>query len=75
MQKITKNKQTKMIQLKLNKKFYSKTAINSTIIAFEKICEVKFTENNNYFKLNLKSHEPISNLELEFSNYALGLMK
>ena len=61
--------------IKLNKKFYSKNVLNETKEAFKDVCGCNIVENNGYFELNINPKMDQENLDFEFVNYALSLMK
>ena len=62
--------------IRLNKGFYNISAIKQTAEAFKEICNVEIKEDN-VFELLLSPKEKtnLKELALEFSNYALGMMK
>lgn len=62
--------------LKLNKRFYSLNALKQTIDAFKEVCDAELSEKER-FEIMLKPREKmdLKELALEFSNYALGMMK
>ncbi|MFW5991383.1 MAG: His-Xaa-Ser system radical SAM maturase HxsB [Candidatus Nanoarchaeia archaeon] len=62
-----------MANLYLNKKFYHKDAIEEGLKDFSEIA--KGTILDNEYNIELQPFKKISNLEEEFSNYVLGLMK
>lgn len=62
--------------IKFNKVFYKKGAIEETIKAFNDLCDCEINENENYFLVSLQSNQPdLENLNFEFANYVLALMK
>ncbi len=61
------------MKIVLNNKFYKKEAIIQAVNDFKKICNAKIL--NSRIEVELKPKENIENLEHEFSNYVLGLMK
>jgi len=65
----------KSVNLKLNKKFYNKYAIEKTKKAFDKIIKSEYKENNNYFDISLTLKNNEENIKYEYANYALALMK
>jgi len=61
------------MRLVLNSKFYKKEAVKQAIKDFKNACDAKIL--NNKIEVELKPKENVKNLEHEFSNYVLGLMK
>ena len=61
------------IRLKLNNKFYNKKVIEETIDDFRETCKGKILNDN--LEIELESKEKIENLQEEFCNYVVGLMK
>lgn len=59
--------------LKLNKEFYDKAAILEALTDFKEVCDGKII--NDSFEIEIKPREDIENIEEEFCNYVLGLMK
>ena len=69
-----------MIVFKLNKKLYSKKAIEQAVLDYKEICEARIENEKSNYKviLNKKaSDDEISDdaLKNEFCNYCLGMMK
>lgn len=61
------------IILELNKRFYDEKTINEALDDFKEVCSGKIA--NGKFQIILQPKEDIENLDLEFANYILGLMK
>lgn len=61
------------MKLKLNKRFYNKGAVEEALNDFKAVCKGKVLNNN--IEVELKAKEDIKNLEEEFCNYVLALMK
>lgn len=61
------------INIRLNKDFYQKEAIEKAIDVFREICTGKVL--NDSIDVELDSVESIANLKDEFVNYVLGLMR
>ncbi len=60
-----------MIKIKLNSKFYDKEVIEEALNDFGEVCSGKMTDDG----VELEPKEDVKNLEEEFCNYVLGLMK
>jgi hypothetical protein len=73
------NKTQKSIQeikFKLNLNLYDLNSIKRAIKDYKGIARITIKSNeNNYADLTLKSTENIPNIEHEFTNYVLGLIK
>lgn len=63
----------KSIKIRLNKKFYDQTSIEEALDDFREICEGKIMDET--FQVELKIIVNASDIEHEFTNYVLGLMK
>jgi len=61
------------MRIKLNSKFYNKGAIKEALRDFEGVCNGKIL--NEDLEIELETKEKLENLEEEFCNYVLGLMK
>ena len=61
------------MRLVLNKKFYNKEVIKEALNDFKEVCEGKIL--NDRIEIELEPKEKIAQLEGEFCNYVLGLMK
>lgn len=61
------------MKIKLNNKFYSKDAVKNALKDFEEACDGKIL--NNEMEVELKPKGKVENLQEEFCNYVLGLMK
>lgn len=61
------------MKIKLNNKFYDKKAVEEALDDFKKVCNGKIV--NNDIEIELEPKEKIENLQEEFCNYVLGLMK
>ena len=59
--------------IKLDKKFYDLNAIKEALEDFKEVCEGKILNDTIEVQLNPKGD--INNLDGEFCNYVLGLMK
>ena len=57
----------------LDNKFYNKEAVEMALKDFEDICEGRIL--NDEIEIELEPKEDIKNLQGEFCNYVLGLMK
>jgi hypothetical protein len=57
----------------LNKKFYNIEAVKESLNDFKEVCNGKILNEN--IEVELIPKEEIANLEKEFCNYVLGLMK
>ncbi len=57
----------------LNRNFYDREAILEALEDFCEVCDGRI--GNDYFEIELDADEDIENLEEEFGNYVLGLMK
>ncbi len=57
----------------LNKEFYDEKMINEALDDFKEICTGKIVDGQ--FKIELQTKEDMVDLNLEFANYVLGLMK
>ena len=57
--------------IRLNKKFYTKTAIEKAEQAFSEICKVNKKEEGDYFEIQLETEEKIEDIEKEFCNHVL----
>ena len=62
---------TKKMKIKLNKKFYNKGAVEEALDKFKGICAVKIINDEMIIELEGDNGD----LEKEFCNYVLGLMK
>ena len=65
---------------RLNKKLYSKKAIEQAVRDYREICEASIENEKDYYKIILNkkvSDDDISNnaLKNEFCNYCLGMIK
>lgn len=65
------------VNISLNKKFYSPTAVKDAADAFNDFFDCKIIEEKNNIRalLNLKVKEDHQKIADEFCNYILGLMK
>jgi len=61
------------IKIILNSNFYDKRSIKEALKDYKGICTGKIL--NDKFDVELNSNEHIDNLEGEFCNYVLGLIK
>lgn len=61
------------MQIELNNKFYNKEAIKEALKDFREVCNGKIL--NNVIEIELEPKEKVENLQEEFCNYVLGLMK
>lgn len=67
-----KNK-TQTVRFRLNESFYDKTIIKEALDDFRNICKSK---THSYIEIELTSKDKVDyDLEDEFCNYVLGLMK
>lgn len=60
-----------MLNIKVNTKFYDPSCIQETIDDFHEVCDASFDGST----LSLTPKGEVDNLEYEFLNYVLGLMK
>lgn len=67
----------KSSSIRLNKKLYKIASIKDAIDDFGKVCRGKLSEEGDYFCVNLTAKDkPLEkNMEYEFANYVLALMK
>ena len=65
----------KNVKLKLSKNFYGVKELEKTKKAFVDVCGCEIKEQKDYFDVYLVPKEKGENLELEFANYVLALMK
>ncbi|MBL7050531.1 hypothetical protein ISS04_00020 [Candidatus Woesearchaeota archaeon] len=63
------------VEIKLSKHFYGMKELEKTKKAFEGVCGCEIKEQKDYFDVYLVPKEKEENLELEFANYVLALMK
>ncbi len=61
------------MKLKLNNKFYDKRIVEKSLKDFREVCDGKVL--NDDIEVELKPKERVDNLEEEFCNYVLGMMK
>ncbi|MBD3164012.1 hypothetical protein GF323_02340 [Candidatus Woesearchaeota archaeon] len=61
------------IKITLNNQFYTRKAIQDTLKQFKELCSGRIL--NNRFEIELSPKENIPNIEGEFYNYVLGMMK
>ena len=62
-----------MTKIKLNKKFYNLKILKKTKRVFKDLCKCSIKESKEYFNINFISKE--KNIQFEFANYALSLIK
>ncbi len=60
-------------KIRLCKEFYSKSAIEKTIVDFKDVCKCELYSKKDYYEIIIESKE--KNAEKEFANYVLALMK
>jgi two-component sensor histidine kinase len=69
-------KNAKKINFKLNLNLYNLNSIKHAIKDYKGIARISLKSNEkNYLELTLKTTEDIPNIEHEFTNYVLGIMK
>ncbi|MBO06188.1 MAG: HxsD-like protein [Candidatus Woesearchaeota archaeon] len=61
------------IKIRLNNKFYDKETIKTALDDFKEACDGKIL--NDEIEVKLEPKEAINDLEGEFCNYVLGLIK
>jgi hypothetical protein len=61
------------MKIKLNNRFYDRTAVEEALRDFKKVCEGRIL--NDKIEIELEPKEKLDCLEEEFCNYVLGLMK
>ena len=62
-----------MVKISLNNKFYEKSAVKEAIADFKEVCNAKIIDDS--IEVEIDPKEKIENIEEEFCNYVLGLMK
>lgn len=63
------------MKIKFNKKIYSKKALNRAMDDFKDLMDCNLKEVDGYYVINANYKKDYDNLEEEFSNYVLALMK
>ena len=64
------------MEIKLNRKLYDKDIIIQAAKDYSDICEIKFLNDSYLIEIyQKKGLETIKDLDKEFANYVLGLMK
>lgn len=63
----------KKMKIKLNNKFYNKEAVEGALDDFKEVCQGRIL--NEKIEVELEPKEETENLQEEFCNYVLGLMK
>jgi len=61
------------MKIKLNKEFYNQDIVKVALNDFKKVCDGKIL--NDDLEIEFEPKEKIENLQEEFCNYVLGLMK
>ena len=61
------------MRVRLNNKFYNKETVEQTLKDFKEVCKGKIL--NGDIEVELEPKEDVKELEGEFCNYVLGLMK
>lgn len=61
------------MKIKLNNKFYNKEAVEEALDDFKEVCQGRIL--NEKIEVELEPKEETENLQEEFCNYVLGLMK
>ena len=69
----TKKIYKKKMKIKLNNKFYNKEAVEEALDDFKEVCQGRIL--NEKIEVELEPKEETENLQEEFCNYVLGLMK
>jgi len=64
-----------MKEIILNKKFYSRECIDRAMQEFGHRCRVSVRNEPDHFRISIECDGNISDIEKEFSNHCLGLMK
>ena len=66
-----------MVYVDFDKQLYSKQAINDSIEAFEEVAEFGFQEEEDFYKVSIRTSGENSPefIRDEFNNYVLALMK
>lgn len=64
-----------MKEIILNKKFYSRECIYKTVQEFKPSCKASVQDERDYFRILIECDRNIPDIDKEFSNYCLGLMK
>jgi hypothetical protein len=62
-----------MVKITLNKNFYTVEAIKEALHDYEEVCRGRVINDN--IEIELESKEELQDLQEEFCNYVLGLMK
>lgn len=62
-------------KIRLNKNFYDIKSIKESIESFKDICNVKISEDKDYYDLEIKEIANLKNIPLELCNYILGTIK
>ncbi len=61
------------MKIKLNNKFYDKKVVEDSLKDFKGVCEGNIL--NKEIEIELKPRGDVKNLQEEFCNYVLGMMK